>query len=83
MENEQTGAGRDGRTCLARTNSQARTGIGKKVLTPEGLATIIYPVDVDPYSAESAGYTYIHTYIYTYIHTYNADPMLLLIPLGN
>ena len=29
MENEQADAGRDGRTCLARPNSQARPGIGK------------------------------------------------------
>ena len=29
IENEQTDAGRDGQTCLARPNSQARTGTGK------------------------------------------------------
>ena len=29
VENEQADAGRDGRTCLARPNSQARTGTGK------------------------------------------------------
>ena len=29
MENEQADAGRDGRTRLARPNSQARTGTGK------------------------------------------------------
>ena len=29
MENEQADAGRDGRTCLARLNSQAQTGTGK------------------------------------------------------
>ena len=29
MENEQTDAGREGRTCLTRTNSQAQTGTGK------------------------------------------------------
>ena len=29
MENERGDAGRDGRTCLARPNSQARTGTGK------------------------------------------------------
>ena len=28
MENEQADAGQDGQTCLARPNSQARTGIG-------------------------------------------------------
>ena len=28
VENEQAGAGRDGRTWLARPNSQARTGTG-------------------------------------------------------
>ena len=29
VENKQTDAGRDGQTCLARLNSQARTGTGK------------------------------------------------------
>ena len=29
VENEQADAGRDGRTCLARPDSQARTGTGK------------------------------------------------------
>ena len=29
VENEQTEGGRDGQTCLARPNSQARTGTGK------------------------------------------------------
>ena len=29
VENERADAGRDGRTCLARPNSQARTGTGK------------------------------------------------------
>ena len=29
VENEQADAGRDDRTCLAKTNSQARTGTGK------------------------------------------------------
>ena len=45
-ENEQADAGRDCRTCLARPNSQARTGTGKNnhgspvQLTTSGLATI-------------------------------------------
>ena len=30
LENGRADAGRDGRTCLARPNSQARTGTGKK-----------------------------------------------------
>ena len=33
VENERTDAGRDGRTRLARSNSQARTGTGKYSLT--------------------------------------------------
>ena len=33
VENEPAGAGRDGGTCLARPNSQARTGTGKKSLS--------------------------------------------------
>ena len=32
VENEQTDAGRDGQTCLATLNSQARTGTGKKII---------------------------------------------------
>ena len=33
VENEQTDAGRDGQTCLARPNSQARTGTWKYLLS--------------------------------------------------
>ena len=34
VENEQAHAGRDGRTCLTRLNSLARTGTGRKDIFP-------------------------------------------------
>ena len=71
MEIEQADAGRDGRTHLARTNSQARTGTGKYSFSLSQLTTsrisnltrLIYTL--------LYGMT-IHTYIHTYytIHTY-------------
>ena len=39
VENEQADAERDGRTCLARPNSQARTGTKKKTYFPARLTT--------------------------------------------
>ena len=61
MENEQADAGLEGQTRLARPNSQARSGTRKKTVFPVQLTTSRigkpYPVDVDPYSPESANYT--------------------------
>ena len=58
-ENGQTDAGRDGRTCLSRSNSQARTGTWKKFpfpLTPNRIGhltrlicTLLYMVTVHAY----------------------------------
>ena len=42
VKNEQAGAGRDGRIRLARPNSQARTGTGKRFLVPVQLTTSEY-----------------------------------------
>ena len=39
MENEQADTGRDCRTCLAGSNSQARTGTGKYYFPPLQLTT--------------------------------------------
>ena len=63
VENEQADARWDGRTYLARTNSQARTGTGKKIvhLCPADSEQDRQPYPVDPYSAESADPTCIHT----------------------
>ena len=41
MENEQTDAGRDGRTCLTRQNSQARTVTGKNSFSLFSLFDVI------------------------------------------
>ena len=53
-ENERADAGRDGRTCLARPISQARTRRGGKLIFPVELTTSrigSQPYPVDPYSA--------------------------------
>ena len=67
VKNEQADAGRDGQTCLARPNSHARTGTGKKAKTYfpcwADHEQDWQPYPVDPYSVVSDGYTYIHTYI--------------------
>ena len=65
VENERADAGRDGRTCLARPNSRARTGTGKYSFSPVQLTTrrIDKPCTVDAYSVTSDDHTYIHTYI--------------------
>ena len=68
-ENEQTGAGRNGRTWLARSSSQARTGTGKNIpfplatnrighLTPL-ICTLLYMVTM---------HTYIHNIYYNVHH---------------
>ena len=44
VENEQADAGRDGRTCRTRPNSQARMGTGKKNIFPIQLFHIQYQV---------------------------------------
>ena len=63
VENEQAVAGRDGRTRLARPNSQARTGTGKTHFRcSAGHEQDWQPYPVDPYSAISDDHTYIHTY---------------------
>ena len=60
MENEQANAGRDGRTCLARPNSQPRTGTGKCSLSCLADHEQDWqPYPIDPYSA-----IYDHTYIH-------------------
>ena len=41
IENEQTDAGRDGRTCLTRPNSQARTATGKNSFSLFSLFDVI------------------------------------------
>ena len=59
MENGQAAPGRDGRTCLARRNSQARTGKDKNVfLSSVENEHDWQPDPVDPYSAESAEHAY-------------------------
>ena len=57
VENEQADAGQDGRTRLARPNSQARTGTGKSSFS---LFKDWQPYPVDPYSAIFDGHVYIH-----------------------
>ena len=60
MENGWAYAGRDGQTCTARPNSQARTETGKinlKCLADHEQDW--QPCPVDRYSAESADHTYI------------------------
>ena len=64
VEDEQADAGRDGQTCLARSNSQARTATGKTCSADHEQDWKPYPVD--PYSAESGGHTYI-----VYMHILN------------
>ena len=58
VDNEQTDAGQDGGSRLARRNSQARTGTGKYYLADNELDYQPYPVD--PYSGDQ--HTYIHTF---------------------
>ena len=63
---EQADAGRDGRTRLARPNSQARTGTGECYFPCSADHEQEWqPYTVDPYSAICDDYTYIHTYIHT------------------
>ena len=59
-ESDQTDAGRDGRTPLARPNSQARTRTGKKCFPcPADHEQDWQPYPVNPYSAEYFGITVI------------------------
>ena len=61
---EQADAGRDGRTRLARPNSQARTGPGEYYFPCSADHEQDWqPYPVDPYSAICDDHTYIHTYI--------------------
>ena len=68
-------AGRDGRTRLARPNSQARTGTGKLSFFPVQLTTSRTgkPYLVDAYSAESAVQN-IHRLIHLYYRDYPYIP---------
>ena len=61
MENEQADAGRSGRKCPARLNSQARTGTQGNVhfSYPADLEQYWQPYPVDQYSAINYGHTYI------------------------
>ena len=55
VKNERPGVGRDNHTCLARPNSQARTGTGNTHFPCSGDHKQDWqPYSVDPYSAESA-----------------------------
>ena len=61
VENERADAGRDGQTCLARPNSQARTGTAKfHFPSSADHDQDWHPYPVDPYSAIYDGHTYIH-----------------------
>ena len=52
VDNEKAGAGRDSRTCLAKPNSQARTGTGKKNCSADHEQQQDWqPYPGDPYSA--------------------------------
>ena len=60
---EQADAGRDGRTRLARPNSQARTGTGEYYFPCSADHEQDWqPYPVDPYSAKCDDHTYIHTW---------------------
>ena len=59
---EQADAGRDGRTRLARPNSQARTGTGEYHFPSSADHEQDWqPYPVDPYSAICDDHTYIHS----------------------
>ena len=75
-ENKKDDAGWDGRTRLARPNSQARTGSGgKKNLCSDDHEQDWQPYPVDPYSARGDDHTYINTTYYkcTAVTLYKAD----------
>ena len=63
MENKLNELGAGDRTCLARPNSQPRTGTGKKSFPCSADHKQDWQPDpmVYPYSAESADYTYTYT----------------------
>ena len=65
-------AGRDGRICLARLDSQARTGTGTNNFpySADNEQRNWQPLPADSFSALSYDQTYINTYIHTYIMIY-------------
>ena len=66
VENEQAGARRDGRTCLAIPNSQALTGqVYVNFPCSADHEQHWQPYPVDPYSVICDDHTYIHKYIDT------------------
>ena len=71
VENEQAGAGRDGRTRLERSYSQARTGADRE--------TFIFPVQLTTSKIIGNLTRLIHTLLYVMtIHTYIHSTTLLL-----
>ena len=74
VKNEQADAGRDGRTHLARPNSQARTGTGEYCFSLFSLHEQDWqPYPVDPYSAT----VYVMT-LYTYEYRASTSPTQVL-----
>ena len=62
MENQRADVGRDGGSRLARPSTQLRTGTEINYSPRStGHEQDWQPYPVDPFSAESADYTYIHT----------------------
>ena len=64
---EQADVGRDGRTCLARPNSQAQTGTGNILFSPVQLTTTRIGKLARLINTLLYVMT-IHTYIYTFYH---------------
>ena len=62
-QNERADAGWEGRTCLATSNSQARTGTGKNIFpfSSDHEQQNWQPYSVDPNSAINDDHTYIHS----------------------
>ena len=72
MENEQGWRGADGRICLARLDSQARTGTGKHnfLCSADNEQRNWQPLPAYSFSALSFDQTYINTYTHTYMMIY-------------
>ena len=74
MEDGQADAGRDGRTRLARPNSQARTGTGKYIFSRSAdHEQDCQPHPVDPHSAVSDDHAYINTVLDLVEHSQSQD----------
>ena len=79
MDNERADAGRDGRTRLARSNSQTRTGTGKHSLSfpcPADHEQDWQPYSVDPYpaSADHTNIPKLELYMHTHMLGHDTTP---------